>query len=167
MKITIINQSGRAVPRRFLHLWMARLERLAKGELNRDVRDIGRDAGVRGRERKILARTYRKKELIVVFLSRQEARRLNRTFRRRDYATDVLSFSSGEPDVLGELVICPEVISKQAKENGLLVREELGYMVLHGFLHLLGYDHERSKAEERRMFAIQDRLFERLLSQVS
>jgi ssRNA-specific RNase YbeY (16S rRNA maturation enzyme) len=56
------------------------------------------------------------------------------------------------------------VIARQAREHGLLVREELGYMIIHGFLHLLGYDHERSKVEEKRMFLIQDRLFDHLLS---
>jgi probable rRNA maturation factor len=157
MKLTIINNSGRAVPRQFLLDWVDQLDRRAVNQIKKLV-------SASGNASKFPVRAYRRKELIVVFVSLKEARRLNRTFRGRDYATDVLSFSSDEPNVLGELVICPQVIAKQAREHGLLVREELAYMVLHGFLHLLGFDHERSKPEERLMFKIQDRLFERLLS---
>lgn len=147
MHLTILNQSARAVPRKFLEVWVAQLSRLAAREVS--------------------SRRYRDKELVIVFVDPKEQRRLNKQYRGRDYATDVLSFESVDPESLGELVICPEVIARQAREHGLLQREELGYMVLHGFLHLLGYDHERSKAEEKRMFAIQDRLFDRLLSRGS
>jgi probable rRNA maturation factor len=117
-----------------------------------------------GKEAAIPKTRFKGKEVVIAFLPADAARATNFQFRGKDYATDVLSFESDEVGVLGELVICPEVISRQAKEHGLLVREELGYMVLHGFLHLLGFDHERSAAEAKRMFAIQDRLFDRLLS---
>lgn len=143
MRLTVINRSARPVPRQFLKKWVASLDRLAKREVD--------------------AQRYQGKELVLVFLTPVEARQLNRRFRGRDYATDVLSFESDDESVLGELVICPHVISRQAREHGLLVREELGYMILHGFLHLLGYDHERSKSQARRMFAIQDRLFDCLV----
>jgi probable rRNA maturation factor len=103
------------------------------------------------------------KKLVVAFLDLKEARNINRLFRKRDYATDVLSFSSSDPGVLGELAICPKVISRQAKEHGILVREEMGYMILHGILHLLGYDHEGSAAQAKKMFALQDKVFTRLL----
>jgi probable rRNA maturation factor len=100
-----------------------------------------------------------KQELVIVFVDKNEMKKLNKQYRGRNYATDVLSFESGEPDVLGELVICPQVLKIQAKDTGLSYQHELGYMVLHGALHLLGYDHERSKAEEKKMFALQDRIF--------
>jgi len=157
MKLTIINRSGRSVPQRFLQVWVEKLAQRAAIEIKRAVL-------VDRRRVRVSVRSYRRKELILVFVSLKEVRGLNRNFRKRDYATDVLSFCSDEPDTIGEIVICPEVIAKQAREHGLLVREELGYMVLHGFLHLLGFDHERSKSEGRLMFNIQDRLFERLLS---
>jgi probable rRNA maturation factor len=151
MRLTIVNRSRRAVPRDFLKAWVRRLSR----EAARYV-DVER---------------FRGRELVIVFMAAPEAAELNRSWRGKNYATDVLSFSptrgsspsQGEPESLGELVICPEVISRQAQEHGLLVRHELGYMVLHGFLHLLGYDHERSKREARKMFKIQDELFEILL----
>jgi probable rRNA maturation factor len=155
MKLTIVNQSGRAVPRQFLEEWARALVKLASRE--------------RGFSRAQVKR-FAKRELVVAFVSTKEARRLNKTYRGKDYATDVLSFDGSESgdesgdESLGELVICPEVISRQAREHGLLVREELGYMVLHGVLHLLGFDHERGKAEATRMFELQDRLFEQLLS---
>lgn len=146
IKLELINQSGRPVPRTFLKRWVQGLSR----ELLREK----------------VRRDFINKKLTIAFLEPKSARRLNREFRKRDYATDVLSFDSLEPDSLGELVICPHVISRQAKEHGLLVREELGYMVLHGVLHLLGYDHEKSKREAKRMFDLQDRIFQRLLKSV-
>ncbi len=140
MRPEIVNRSGTRVPRRFLEAWVAGL-----------TRNLGRAAGrVRG------------KELGLIFLKPGEARRLNKTCRGRDYATDVLSFEGDGRHMLGELVFCPEVLQRQAKEHGLAYREELGYMVIHGVLHLLGYDHESGSAEARRMYALQDRIFERL-----
>jgi probable rRNA maturation factor len=114
--------------------------------------------------KKVSAKRFAGKELVIVFVNSKEQRRLNKSFRGKDYATDVLSFDPMEPGALGELVICPEVIARQAKEHGLLVREELGYMVLHGFLHLLGFDHEKGEREAKRMFTLQDDLFERMLT---
>lgn len=143
LTLTVLNQSGRAMPRTFLRSWVRRMGRLAAPRLG--------------------AKRYRGRELVIVFLDEAAARELNKTYRRKDYATDVLSFESDDPAILGELVICPAVIARQAREHGLLVREELGYMVLHGFLHLLGYDHELSRKEAKKMFAIQDELFELLL----
>lgn len=147
MTLTIVNQSGRAVPKAFLRDWVKRMNRLAAKKIN--------------------PRKFQKKELVIAFLPEDEARKLNFTYRQKDYATDVLSFESEDPSSLGELVICPEVISRQAKEHGLLVREELGYMVLHGFLHLLGFDHEKSEREAKKMFTLQDELFDKLLRKTS
>lgn len=141
MKALIINRSGRAVPRKFLLSWVRRMDRAA--------------------QKWIAPRRYHGRELVIAFVDESEMKRLNREYRGRNYATDVLSFESDDSGSLGELVICPSVISSQAREHGILVREELGYMILHGFLHLLGYDHERvSRREGEKMFAIQDALFE-------
>lgn len=100
-------------------------------------------------------------ELTIVFLDPKAAQSLNFQYRKKDYATDVLSFL--QETGWGDLVICPEVLRRQAKEHGLTFREELGYMVIHGMLHLLGYDHEVSEADAKIMFRIQDRIFARLL----
>ncbi len=112
---------------------------------------------------KIPAKKYRGRELVIAFLDQGPAKKLNQKYRGKNYATDVLSFGSEDPSQLGELVICPQVIVRQAKEHGLANRHELGYMVLHGILHLLGYDHETSERDAKRMFALQDKIFERLL----
>jgi probable rRNA maturation factor len=96
------------------------------------------------------------KSLQVAFLSGQEMRRLNREFRHRDCSTDILSFAPSEPESLGELAICGPVIRRQARRHRHSVRSELYYMLLHGVLHLLGYDHEQGPLEARRMFKIQD-----------
>ncbi len=86
-------------------------------------------------------------------------RRLNKTFRGKDYATDVLSFDATDPESLGELVLCPEVIQRQAKEHELSDFAEYAYMVLHGILHLLGYDHEKDDKAAREMYRLQDKIF--------
>jgi probable rRNA maturation factor len=104
-----------------------------------------------------------KLSLSLVFLSVNKAKKLNKKYRHKDYATDVLSFlGEGEED-FGELVICPEVIKKQAKDHKLTFKQELAYVILHGFLHLLGYDHEKSAREDKIMMKIQDEIFQKLL----
>jgi probable rRNA maturation factor len=106
------------------------------------------------------------KNLTIIFLNSLAAKRLNDQFRKKNYATDVLSFEGLSPDELGELIICPQIIKKQSVEHRLTVKQELGYMLIHGCLHLLGYDHEQDEKEERRMFRLQDRIFNQLLDLV-
>ncbi len=92
-------------------------------------------------------------------------RRLNREYRHKDYATDVLSFPIYEnlrpdrkvleknlPQVeLGDLIICKDVALKQAKEFKITYEQEVIHLAVHGFLHLLGFDHEISTKEEKIM----------------
>jgi probable rRNA maturation factor len=103
-------------------------------------------------------------ELTVVFMDPSPAKKINKTYRKKNYATDVLSFESENPAELGELLICPQVIEKQAREHALSFKAELAYMLIHGVLHLLGYDHEKSARDAAKMFKIQDQLFDRLLT---
>ena len=88
---------------------------------------------------------------------------LNKKYRKVDKVTDILSFESYEKNVLGELVFCPEFIEQQAKKHGLSFYEEFSYLILHGILHLLGYDHETDEKEAERMFSLQDKLFDEFL----
>lgn len=104
-----------------------------------------------------------KEEMNLVFLDTAAAKRLNNDYRHKNYATDVLSFPMTGEMGLGDLVICLPVIKKQAKEHDLKFEEELAYVILHGVLHLLGYDHELSVREDRIMMRLQDRVFERLI----
>jgi len=85
-------------------------------------------------------------------------RRLNAQFRDADYATDVLSFPSDEPGVLGDIAIARGVAARQAREQGHAEATELKTLALHGLLHLLGYDHERDRGEMQRA---EDRLRKR------
>ena len=143
MILQILNQSKQRVPRQFLEQWLSACEK----ELVK---------------KKVLQAKDLKKELVLVFLAKKPAQALNLEYRGKNYATDVLSFDSVDPDSLGELILCPEVLKKQALEHGLSYQLERGYMVLHGLLHLKGFDHERSEAEARQMFAIQDSIFDKL-----
>lgn len=104
--------------------------------------------------------------MTVVFVEAEPARALNLKFRGKDYATDVLSFESLEETSLGELVMCPEILKLQAKDHGLSYRDESCYMVLHGILHLMGFEHEESPQKAQEMFKLQDTLFETILSKI-
>jgi probable rRNA maturation factor len=78
-------------------------------------------------------------------------RALNRQYRRKDRATDVLSFPAGEPGQLGDVVIAYGVARRQAAEAGHPIATELRVLALHGLLHLLGYDHEADNGQMRRI----------------
>ncbi len=108
-----------------------------------------------------------KKEITVVFLTKAQIKKINFQFRKKNKATDILSFLSDDPHSLGELLICPEIMDKQAAEHKHRGEAELLYMLIHGYLHLLGYDHERSQKEDKLMLGIQDRCFEKLLSSLA
>jgi probable rRNA maturation factor len=78
------------------------------------------------------------------FVGTREARRLNARFRGRDYATNVLTFVYD--DVVppaGDLVLCVPVLKREARAQGKTVRAHCAHLIIHGMLHLQGYDHER------------------------
>jgi probable rRNA maturation factor len=101
-------------------------------------------------------------EVTLVLVAALEGKKLNRKFRNKNYATDVLSFAPTEAGSLGEIVICIPIIKKQARAHGLRVEDEFLYMYIHGLLHLLGYEHEKNDKQARRMYRLQDQLFEDL-----
>ncbi|WP_413578259.1 rRNA maturation RNase YbeY [Bdellovibrio sp. HCB290] len=144
MQVLVINESKHAVPRKFIQEWMDSVV-------------------VELKKRKVINAEKARRELTLVFLDKKPAQKINNEFRGKDYATDVLSFDSMDPSSFGELVLCPEVLKKQAKEHKLTFQKELGYMLLHGTLHLLGYDHETNEKDAKEMFDLQDAIFERLL----
>lgn len=105
------------------------------------------------------------KEISLVFLSTTEMKKINKAFRGKNKATDVLSFASVTPDSLGELIFCLDVLKNQAAEQKHTLGHEFLYMFIHGLLHLLKYDHEISKIEHITMFKRQDKLFVELTEQ--
>lgn len=148
MQVLIVNESKHAVPKKFVQAW---------------VDDVVTEL----RKKKIINAQKAGRELTLVFLDKKPAQKINFEFRGKDYATDVLSFDSMDPSSFGELVICPEVLKRQSKEHQLTYQQELGYMLLHGILHLLGYDHELGESEAQEMFGLQDGIFEKLLKKVA
>ena len=107
-------------------------------------------------ERALRAIGTPKKNSTVVFVSDHKIRELNRQFRGRDYATDVLSFPH-QPEAfedqtdLGQLVISVPRAVAQAKQNDLSFDNEVEQLILHGLLHLCGYDHETDDGEMNRL----------------
>lgn len=104
-----------------------------------------------GVAKKVLKGENKEKENIsIAFVSSAEIRKLNKKYRKKDKPTDVLSFGRvlGFKSNLAEVIICPEVV----KKNG----DELEKMLIHGILHILGYDHEESEKEALKMEKKQD-----------
>ncbi len=91
--------------------------------------------------------------LSIAFVGPNEIHKLNKTYRKKDKPTDVLSFEkvSDFKDECSEIIICPQVVRENAKESKLSLKKELAKIMIHGILHTLGYDHEISPAEEKRM----------------
>jgi probable rRNA maturation factor len=118
-----------------------------------------------------LGRRASNREVGVRVVGRAESRRLNAHYRGQDHATNVLSFPAAplpavpsaavEPQPLGDLVICPQVLRVEAREQGKSLRAHWAHLVVHGALHLVGYDHERAadaQRMERREIAVLRRL---------
>jgi probable rRNA maturation factor len=98
-------------------------------------------------------------EVNIALLAEAEARALNRQFRRKDYATNVLSFPyqplpRERSGLLGDLVLCPAVVAREARAQRKPLRNHYAHLTIHGVLHLLGYDHARLR-DAARMEAIE------------
>ncbi|MEK6743748.1 MAG: rRNA maturation RNase YbeY [Nitrospirota bacterium] len=127
-------------------------------------------AGIRASLRKLLSLTgQRNAEVSVLLVGDTAMRSLNRHYRGKDRTTDVLSFPLREgrfgriqPQVLGDIVLSLPAARRQAKAAGEPCQREIERLLVHGYLHLLGYDHERSRAEARRMDGRERRLREAL-----
>ncbi len=111
--------------------------------------------------------------LSLTFTDNEGIRALNRAYRQKDSATDVLSFplytmengDMPEPDMaaeLGDIVLSLERAGEQAKEFGHSFERETAFLTVHSVLHLLGYDHERGAAEEKEMFRRQEEIMIKL-----
>lgn len=88
--------------------------------------------------------------LSIAIVGSRRSRQLNLQYRGKDKPANVLSFPESEFG-LGEVVICPEQVKKDAKEYGMIFERALAWMLIHGILHLLDYDHEKSEPLAKRM----------------
>ncbi len=106
-------------------------------------------------------------EVSVTFVNNEEIQKLNKEYRNKDTATDVISFALNDddsdifaeaiPNLLGDIIISFEKTVQQAEDYGHSINRELGFLVVHGFLHLLGYDHQ-NEVDEKVMFSRQEEL---------
>jgi probable rRNA maturation factor len=115
-------------------------------------------------------------ELGILFVGDQRMRGLNCRYRGKNRTTDVLAFAMREartphtsrlmPDILGDVVISVPTAWRQAIEAGRSLDEELAWLLIHGILHLCGYDHERSEKEARRMHR-RERMIQRSIARLA
>jgi probable rRNA maturation factor len=100
----------------------------------------------------IQASLFADAELTVRFVDENEGRTLNRTYRQKDYATNVLTFAYAESEddpVTGDLILCCPVVEHEATEQGKPLAAHYAHLIVHGTLHAQGYDHEvDSEAQE-------------------
>ena len=93
-------------------------------------------------------------EITVRIVGLEEGQALNRDYRQKDYATNVLTFDYTEaPLVTADLVLCAPVVAKEAKDNKKTLRDHYAHLLVHGTLHAQGYDHETSTADADAMEA--------------
>ncbi len=107
-------------------------------------------------------------EVSVNLVSEAQIKELNKKYRDKDMPTDVLSFPINEQlDAksavngiisLGDIFICLPIAEKYALQEGISLDLKLSFLTVHGFLHLLGYDHEKNQNEEIKMFTLQDKI---------
>jgi probable rRNA maturation factor len=99
----------------------------------------------------------------VRYVAEAEGRRLNREFRGKDYATNVLSFADDDRRCLrGDIVICAPVVAREARRQGKDVAAHHAHLLVHGLLHLGGWDHEKGADEARRMESRERRILAKL-----
>ena len=102
-------------------------------------------------------------EVTVRFVEAEEGRLLNRNYRGKDAPTNVLSFAYGTtPALAGDLVICLPVVLREAQEQGKSAEAHFAHLIVHGMLHLCGYEHETGAADAERMEAKEQEILARL-----
>ena len=133
-----------------------KLVKLDRAALRRDVRKILELLGIGERE------------LSLLFVDDEGIRKINRDYLRRDRPTNVIAFSLAEgdfgdvnPGVLGDVVVSVETAAREARAAGIAIEDAILYLILHGILHLAGYDHEGpgGTSRARILFAVQEAVF--------
>lgn len=126
---------------------------------NQTNKDI---SGIEKLIKQIFKRVHEAEGMQLIFVDADEIRRLNQTFRQIDRVTDVLSFVNDEEDdkSLGDVFICLEQADLQRTRYGHSFNREVGFLAVHGYLHLKGYDHH-TKEEEKVMMAKQEEILKK------
>jgi probable rRNA maturation factor len=99
-------------------------------------------------------------ELTLRIVNAAEARNLNSAFRGKDYATNVLTFVYSEPKakvLQGDIVLCAQVLAREAREQGKPISAHYAHLIVHGVLHLAGFDHEIEK-DAKKMEALEAKI---------
>jgi len=99
----------------------------------------------------------------VIFIDKKTISQLNSKFRKKRGATDVLTFPYGDEDLFGEIYVCLDIVEENAKRFHNTLERELVEVIVHGILHLAGYDHEYSKENEKEMFEKQTKYVEEVM----
>ena len=104
--------------------------------------------------KKVFKKVKEKKNMSIVFVSLEQIQELNKNYRQIDKVTDVLSFPNDDPDdkTLGDIFISMDKAKEQAISYGHSLEREVGFLAVHGYLHLLGYDHHTKEDEEKMVF---------------
>lgn len=97
----------------------------------------------------------------VILIDSLQMKSINKEYRQIDRATDVLSFVDDEDDYLGDIFVNVDFVEKQAQEYGHSKKREFCFLVTHGLLHLLGYDHQ-DETQEKEMFEYQERILKNI-----
>jgi probable rRNA maturation factor len=142
------------------------------------VEVVRRDAGKKFPSRKLKAIALKllelvkqdKAELSLALVGDAEIQKLNAKFRQKNYPTDVLSFPAedslpGAVRLLGDVIISVDKARQQARERRRTLDEEMATLLIHGVLHLLGYDHERSAKDARIMERLEKQVYRALCDQ--
>ena len=102
-------------------------------------------------------------EITVRIVGAEEGQQLNRDYRHKDYATNVLTFDYQQaPTVLADLVLCAPVVKREAREQNKTLEEHYAHLLVHGTLHAQGWDHETSDEDAREMEAYETAIMEEL-----
>lgn len=112
---------------------------------------------------KLLPLTLKRKlpfKVVIIEIGKQESRRWNQEYRSKKEPTNVLSFLYG-PDY-GEILVCPEIIRKEAKSQGNSYKYQMTWMILHGMIHLAGIHHEQSKRAAKKLETIEENILNKL-----
>ena len=134
-------------------------------EVNNFTATPGRQKVVRRAAELVLRREGLRNGLSIALIGEKRMRQLNKTYRGKNKSTDVLAFPAGAThqkqfygaeNIMGEVIISLPDIRKNARRYGVSFEKELLRIVVHGILHLAGYDHEKTKKEAKIMFKRQD-----------